>query len=162
MLWQVNYFSITIILLVELEDLDMYNQDVRWKQRFENFDRAFILLRSAIEDNKIEELSQLEQEGVIQRFEYTYELAWKTLKDYLQENGNTILTEITARNVIKEAFLAKIIPDGQVFIEMMLHRNLLAHCYDFQKFKEIIIAVEKYYLPAFSQLHGWLLERMLD
>jgi nucleotidyltransferase substrate binding protein (TIGR01987 family) len=62
------------------------NQDIRWKQRFQNYDRAFILLRSAIEDNDLEKLSALEQEGTIQRFEYTFELAWKTLKDYLTDN----------------------------------------------------------------------------
>lgn len=54
--------------------------DIRWKQRFQNFDRVFILLRSALEDQPLDQLSDLEQEGVIQRFEYSYELAWKTIK----------------------------------------------------------------------------------
>ena len=102
--------------------------DIRWKQRFQNFDRAFVLLRSAVEENEISKMSDLEQEGTIQRFEYTYELAWKTLKDYLIDSGVT-LSEITARNVIKEAFAAYIITDGQVFIDMMLSRNLLPHRY---------------------------------
>ncbi|MBC7765030.1 MAG: nucleotidyltransferase substrate binding protein [Hyphomonadaceae bacterium] len=135
--------------------------DIRWKQRFQNFDRAFVLLRSAFEENDIEKLSMLEQEGVIQRFEYTYELAWKTLKDYLQDNGNTILPEVTARAVFKEAFSAGIIKDGQVFIDMMLSRNLLSHCYDFAKFKEIIQLTKVQYLPALSNLHEFFIERVM-
>jgi hypothetical protein len=59
--------------------------DIRWKQRFQNFDRAFVLLRSALEEKPIAQFNRLEQEGLIQRFEYTYELAWKTAKDYLKE-----------------------------------------------------------------------------
>ncbi|HEY5585015.1 MAG TPA: nucleotidyltransferase substrate binding protein [Ruminiclostridium sp.] len=73
--------------------------DIRWKQRFQNFDRAFLLLRSVFEEKDRGEFSQLEQEGIILRFEYTYELAWKTMKDYLLDNGIVILNEITPRNV---------------------------------------------------------------
>lgn len=64
--------------------------DIRWQQRFQNFDRAFILLRSALEDRLLEDLSDLEQEGVIQRFEYSYELAWKKMKDFLENDGIVI------------------------------------------------------------------------
>ncbi len=91
-------------------------KDIRWKQRFGNLDRAYTLLRSALEEKRPDQLSDLEQEGVILRFEYTYELAWKTMKDYLEENG-VVLEEITPRSVIKEAFAARIIPDGQVWID---------------------------------------------
>ena len=140
----------------------MDNKDIRWKQRFQNFDKAFVLLRSAFDDKKIADFSQLEQEGIIQRFEYTYELAWKTMKDYLQDNGIVILSEITARSVIKEAFSAKIIADGQVWINMMLHRNLLFHSYDFEKFREVLKAIDEHYLAALSSFHEWLLERMID
>jgi nucleotidyltransferase substrate binding protein (TIGR01987 family) len=136
--------------------------DIRWKQRFQNFDRAFLLLRSAVEENEIGKLSMLEQEGIIQRFEYTYELAWKTLKDYLQDNGNTILPEVTAKAVFKEAFSAGIIKDGQVFIDMMLSRNLLSHCYDFEKFKEILKLLKERYLTALSDLYDFFLERVIE
>jgi nucleotidyltransferase substrate binding protein (TIGR01987 family) len=139
----------------------MSDKDVRWKQRFQNFDRAFVLLRSAFEEKEMDEFSQLEQEGIIQRFEYTYELAWKTMKDYMVDNG-VIIDEITARSVIKEAYAAKIIKDGQVWIDMMLHRNILAHCYDFVKFKEILLAVKTRYLDAIDSFHEWLLERMFE
>lgn len=138
----------------------MENKDIRWKQRFQNFNRAFVLLRSAFEEKDINEFTQLEQEGIIQRFEYTYELAWKTMKDYLQDNGITILNEITPRNIIKEAYAAKIIDDGQVWIDMMLHRNILSHTYDFSKFQEVLKAIHERYFDAIDNFHLWLLERI--
>lgn len=58
--------------------------DIRWQQRFQNFDRAFKLFQSALQERPLDAYSALEQEGIIQRFEYAYELAWKTMKDYLQ------------------------------------------------------------------------------
>lgn len=134
--------------------------DIRWKQRFQNFDRAFVLLRSAIEENNIEDLSMLEREGVIQRFEFTYELAWKTLKDYLEYNGILDMSEITARSVFKAAFSANIIQNEQAFISMMLSRNLLSHCYDFAKFNEVIDLIKSSYLQELSALHLFFLERV--
>jgi nucleotidyltransferase substrate binding protein (TIGR01987 family) len=101
------------------------NSDIRWKQRFDNFDRAFVLLREVC-DRGVTSLSQLEKEGAIQRFEVAFELAWKTLKDYLEESG-MVVNPVTPRNVIKEAFAAKLLEDAQVWIDMMLHRNLLSH-----------------------------------
>ena len=53
-------------------------EDIRWKQRFDNFDRAFTLLHSALQSRALDDFSDLEQEGIIQRFEYSFELAWKT------------------------------------------------------------------------------------
>lgn len=130
-------------------------KDIRWKQRFQNFDRAFTLLNNALANRDWESFSDLEQEGLIQRFEYSYELAWKTLKDYL-ENSGVIISPVTPRNVIKEAFSAKIIDEGQVWIDMMLHRNLLSHTYDFSKFKEVLDALSRRYLSALSSLHDRL------
>ena len=137
------------------------NKDIRWIQRFQNFDRAFLLLRSALEERGLEQMSEQEKEGLIQRFEYSYELAWKTMKDYLEEQG-TIINPVTPRNVIKEAFSAQIIADGQVWVDMMLHRNLLAHTYDFSKFKEVLDAVVERYLDAQEQLHEWFLTRQMQ
>ncbi len=138
----------------------MESKDIRWKQRFQNFDRAFKLLRQALEEKKLEEFNMLEREGLIQRFEYTFELAWKTLKDYLKENGSNLL-ELTPRSVIKEAFAVGILHDGQVFIDMMLSRNLLSHCYDFEKFNEVLVTINARYLGALGELHFFFLERVL-
>ena len=128
--------------------------DIRWKQRFQNFDRAFVLLREALE-NGPDTLNQLEKEGVIQRFEFSFELAWKTLKDFMEQDGFVFAT-ITPRQVLKDAFAAKILPDGQVWIDMLDHRNLLSHTYNLAKFEEAVKAVHEQYLAAFDQLHEFL------
>ena len=136
------------------------NENIRWKQRFNNFSNAYKLLNSVFKERKIEELSILEQEGVIQIFEYTYELAWKTLKDYLEYNGNLNNIDITARNVFKEAYSAGIIKEQGIFIDMMLSRNLLSHTYDFARFKEIIIKIENDYLNVLEDLHNFFVNKL--
>lgn len=136
------------------------NENIRWKQRFNNFSKAYKLLNSVFKERKIEELSILEQEGVIQRFEYTYELAWKTLKDYLEYNGNLNNIDITARNVFKEAYSAGIIKEQGIFIDMMLSRNLLSHTYDFARFKEIIIKIENDYLNVLEDLYNFFMKKL--
>ncbi|CAN5339986.1 nucleotidyltransferase substrate binding protein [soil metagenome] len=127
------------------------NPDVRWKQRFHNFNKAIILLREALEGGPAT-LSMLEKEGVIQRFEYSFELAWNTAKDYLEEGGLTI-SPVTPRNVLKQATSAKIIADGQTWIYMLNHRNLLSHNYDRRVFEKAVDAIAARYLPAMNALH---------
>lgn len=126
--------------------------DVRWKQRFENFERAFVLLRSALDGRRLDSFSELELEGLVQRFEYTFELAWKTLKDYLESSG-VVLDQITPKSVIKAAFAAKLVPDGQIWIDMLSHRNLMSHTYDAQKFKEAVVAIADRYLGTLDQAY---------
>ncbi len=109
---------------------------------------------------KIEELSLLEKEGVVQRFEYTYELAWKTLKDYLEYNGSLNNVDISPRNIFKEAYSAKIIKNENIFIDMMLSRNLLSNTYDFIKFEEIFKRIENDYLKVLDELYNFFLERI--
>lgn len=136
------------------------SKNILWKQRFNNFEKAFNLLKSVFEEREINELSLLEQEGVIQRFKYTYELAWKTLKDYLEYNGSLNNIDISPRNIFKEAYSAKIIKSQDDFIDMMLSRNLLSHTYDFVKFKEIIKRIENNYLKILNELYNFFLERI--
>ena len=133
--------------------------DIRWKQRFQNFDRAFVLLRDALE-NGPDALNQLEKEGVIQRFEFSFELAWKTLKDFMEQDGFVFAT-ITPRQVLKDAFAAKILADGQVWIDMLDHRNLLSRTYNLAKFEEAVNAVHERYLDAFDHLHEFLQGRAM-
>ena len=134
--------------------------DIRWKQRFQNFDRAFVLLRDALE-NGPDSLNQLEKEGVIQRFEFSFELAWKTLKDYMEEDG-VVFATITPRQVLKEAFAAKILKDGQVWIDMLDHRILLSHTYNLVKFEQAVKSVHDRYLDAFDRLHEFLQEEAME
>ena len=130
------------------------NPDIRWKERFQNFDRAFVLLRQSMENGPAA-LNQLEKEGVIQRFEYCFELAWKTLKDYLEESGISFAT-VTPRQVLKDAFAAKVIADGHVWIDMLDHRNLLSHTYNCASFEKAVEALAARYLPAMEALHEFL------
>ena len=131
--------------------------DVRWKQRFENFERAFGLLQEAFAQS-CAEMSDLEKEGAIQRFEYTFELAWKTLKDYLVYSG-VVFDQITPRSVIKQAFAAKIIQDGQTWIEMLDQRNLMSHTYDDESFRIAFDSISRSYLAAIEQVFTWLKQR---
>jgi nucleotidyltransferase substrate binding protein (TIGR01987 family) len=135
------------------------NPDIRWKQRFQNFDRAFVLLRDALENGPAS-LNQLEREGVIQRFEFSFELAWKTVKDYL-EAGGIVFATVTPRQVLKDGYVAKVIDDGQTWIDMLDHRNLLSHTYDFASFEKAIAAIHGRYLPAMASLHDFFLKETI-
>jgi nucleotidyltransferase substrate binding protein (TIGR01987 family) len=131
-----------------------HSPDIRWQQRFENFDRALSLLKDALSRGP-SALNQLEKEGAVQRFEYTLELAWKTVKDYLEQSG-VVLSAVTPRQVIKDAFAARILDDGQTWIDMIDHRNLLSHTYDAAKFEEAVDAIHGRYLAAFAQVRDLL------
>ena len=131
--------------------------DTRWRQRFDNFDRALALLREALARGP-SALNQLEKEGVVQQFEYTLELAWKTIKDYLEESG-LVLTAVTPRQVIKDAFAARILADGQTWIDMINHRNLLSHTYDPVNFEQAVDAIHRRYLVALGQVRDLLAGR---
>ncbi|MCE5341612.1 MAG: nucleotidyltransferase substrate binding protein [Planctomycetaceae bacterium] len=128
--------------------------NIRWQQRFDNFEKAFALLKGAFEKDAAA-MSDLEKEGVIQRFEYTFELAWKTLKDYLIFNGVSF-DQITPKSVIKQAFAAKIIADGQLWIDMLEQRNLMSHTYSNESFESIFDNIAKPYLNELEQLYKWL------
>lgn len=134
----------------------MSDDTPRWIYRFENFKRAFSLLREAIDYMAGRELSQLEKEGVIKRFEYTMELAWKVMRDYL-ESENVVFEQITPKAVIREAFESKFVSDGQLWMDMLDARNLMSHSYDQEDFEEVIDNLRHVYLEAFTELHTKLL-----
>ncbi|HEY4119997.1 MAG TPA: nucleotidyltransferase substrate binding protein [Byssovorax sp.] len=138
----------------------MPNPDIRWKQRFQNFDRAFVLLRDGLASKPLVEFSDLEREGLIQRFEFTFELAWKVLKDFLEESG-VVITPVTPREVLKSAFTARLVDDGQVWIDMMLDRTRLSHVYSFEVFTSVLEEVGRRYLPALDLLHDAFFARSL-
>jgi nucleotidyltransferase substrate binding protein (TIGR01987 family) len=136
------------------------SREVRWHYRFRNFSRAYTLLREAVE-RKVAELNELEREGAIQRFEYTFELAWLTLKDRLEYAGVT-LSEITPRNVIREAFAAKLIADADAWMDMLVDRNLMSHTYDFARFEAVIENTRSRYLAVLDNLYQRLSLELLD
>jgi nucleotidyltransferase substrate binding protein (TIGR01987 family) len=133
------------------------NQDIRWKQRFSNFNRAFLLLREAMDSDR-STLSQLEKEGIIQRFEYTFELAWKVLKDKMEYDG-IVLDQISPKAVVRQAYAAKYINDPDTWLKMIGDRNLMSHTYDFVKFEAVIQSIADHYLPM---LEEWYLELLME
>lgn len=128
----------------------------RWLYRFKNYKRAFVLLREAIETEH--GLNQLEKEGSVQRFEYAFELAWKTMKDFLEWEG-VALSVITPATVIRAAFEARLIADGQVWMEALDARNKMSHTYDFSKFEQVIADIASRYLAAMDALYMFFLEK---
>jgi nucleotidyltransferase substrate binding protein (TIGR01987 family) len=128
------------------------NKEVRWRQRFENFDKAFQQLTYAI--NLFDSLSVLEKEGLIQRFEYTFELAWKTIKDYLEAND---VDAKFPREVIKEGFHFEIIDDGDVWMDMLEKRN---HTYDEERFNFVTMKIKTEYYSAVAQVYNYFKVRL--
>lgn len=139
--------------------------DIRWEQRFQNFRRAYSLLREAIGDTELAELDQLQQEGVIQRFEYTFELAWKTLKDYLEFNGVN-LPVATPRSVVKACAATGLFLDagisGETYLTMLDDRNALSHTYDFARFRIILAVVKSQYLPELTRQYEYLFGKLVE
>lgn len=132
-------------------------QDIRWQQRFKNFQRAFLLLREALEQDPAQ-LSQLEKEGIIQRFEYTFELAWKVLKDKMEHDGLEI-NQISPKAVVRQAFAAKYLDNAETWLRMIGDRNLMSHTYDFSKFEAVIATLRSDYLPM---LDTWYLDLLAE
>ena len=144
----------------------MNREPRRWRRRFANYGRALTLLREAVDAMiKAEEggsgLSQLEKEGTIQRFEYTFELAWNVLKDYLESQG-VVFPEVTPRTVLRKAFEANVIADGDVWMSALDARNKMSHTYAFEEFEKVVQDIRKSYLPVMDGLHAYLLDRTSD
>ena len=134
--------------------------ETRWKYRFTNFSRAFTLLRDALELG-VEALNQLEREGVIQRFEYTFELAWNTMKDRLEYDG-LVLQTVTPRSVIRQAFQSGLIADGEAWLDMLTDRNLSSHTYDAARVEAVLTNIHDRYLAALNDLYLRLMEESID
>lgn len=127
------------------------NPDIRWKQRFQNFDNAFAQLSEAVAS--VKQLSVLEKEGMVQRFEYTFELAWKTLKDFLESKN---VDARYPREVIKKSFEYEIIEDGEIWLEMLEQRNLMAHTYNQEIFIQAVGMISGKYFMAIEQVHAYI------
>ena len=125
-------------------------QDIRWKQRFNNFKQALTKLTDAVQLSQTRPLSELEQQGLIQGFEFVHELAWNVLKDFLEYEG--IQNIMGSRSSVREAFKRGLLPDGQVWIDMIESRNLSSHTYNADTAILLVDAILTQYYPAFLQL----------
>jgi nucleotidyltransferase substrate binding protein (TIGR01987 family) len=122
-------------------------QDIRWIQRFNHFSKALSQLTRFIEKGA---LNELEKQGLIQSFEYTYELAWNTLKDYFEAQGETNIHG--SRDVFRLAFRRGMIEDGETWMDMIKSKTLTAHTYDEEIAEKIAADITTRYYPEFVTL----------
>ncbi len=133
------------------------NKDIRWQQRFANYQKALTQLQKFIDKG---ELTELEEQGIIKAFEYTYELAWNTLKDFLEYRGQTDI--YGSRDAIRKAFQLGLIDDGEGWMDMLQSRNKTSHTYNEEIAKTICQAVVEVYYSLFKQLKVKLEGLLLD
>jgi nucleotidyltransferase substrate binding protein (TIGR01987 family) len=124
------------------------DEDIRWKQRFQNYKKALVTLKNAVELAEKRELSDLEKQGMIQGFEFTFELAWNVMKDYLEDQGITGI--IGSKNAVRHAFNKGLIEDGEVWMDMIKDRNIASHVYDDETAEDLFIAINNIYYHQFN------------
>src|SRR6266540_4161557 len=121
----------------------MTAKDIRWIQRFNNYEKAFAKLSEAVELAAERDLTELEKQGLIQAFVYTHELAWNTLKDFLESRG--VQNMYGSRDATREAFKTGLIENGEAWMDMVQSRNLTSHTYEETIAAEIVSAIRATY-----------------
>ena len=133
----------------------MENKDIRWKQRFQSFEKAFMQLKTAVEE---EDLNELEKNGLIQRFEFTIELAWKVMKDFLEEKGFSF--NPSPKDTLRQAQQAMYITYAQMLIDGIELRNDLSHDYNMEKFEYAVTEIRNDIFPTLEQLYQFFLQEI--
>ncbi len=123
------------------------NKDIRWQQRFTNFKKAFAQLERFVSE---EDLNEMEEQGLIKAFEYTYELSWKTMQDLLKDKGYPDI--VGPRPVIEQSFQDGYIADGKGWMQMHKSRNLTSHTYDEDTASEIVEGIRDLYFYLLRDL----------
>jgi len=121
--------------------------DIRWKQRLENYKKALSQLQNAVALGQKRPFSELEEQGLIQAFEITHELAWNVMKDYFYYQGNNTITG--SRDATREAFHVGLVENGDVWMEMIQSRNKTSHTYNNEIAEEIVSKISALYFPLF-------------
>ncbi len=129
----------------------MENKDIRWKQRFQNFEKSLNHLDEAV---KIKNPDTLQRAGMIQFFEMSFELSWNVMKDYVQELGFSNVR--SPRDSIKKAFEIGLVTNGHDWLEFLEDRNMTSHAYDEETAKEIENLIRIKYLQLLKELHNTL------
>ena len=124
----------------------MSKPDLRWIQRFQNYRQALSRLTAAVKLSRERPLSELEQQGLIQGFEYTHELVWNVLKDYLEEQG--FVSVIGSKGATREAFKNGLVEDGEAWMDMIKARNLTSHIYKTEVAEDIVKDILGRFYPA--------------
>lgn len=132
--------------------------DIRWIQRFDNFKRSLKQLEQAFDLMDERDLSDLEKQGVIQAFEYNYELAWNVLKDFYQYQGMTNIQG--SRDAFRLAFEKGLISEGEIWMDMIKKRQLVSHTYRKEVAIEVMDAIVNDYYHQFLALRDALLEQL--
>lgn len=133
----------------------MSQQNIRWQQRFNNYSKALTQLRQAVQLAVQRPLSKLEEQGLIQAFEFTHELAWNTMKDFLENRG--VQNLYGSKDATREAFKTGLIENGQVWMDMIQSRNLTSHTYNEVTAAQIATAICNDYFPEFETFHNNLI-----
>ena len=133
---------------------DSAAEDTRWHQRLEKYQRALAQLQNAVDLSKTRDLSELEQQGLIQAFEFTHELACKVMKDYFVDQGDTSITG--SRDATRAAFAVQLIIDGQGWMNMIKSRNQSSNTYQL----ETAQAVERDVVDLYAALFAAFAQRM--
>lgn len=136
------------------------NIDIRWQQRFQNYRQALQTLSEAIELAKQRPLSKLEKQGLIQGFEFTHELGWNVLKDFLESKGYTGL--IGSRDSSRLAFKNGLIADGEAWMDMIKDRNLTSHTYNLELAERMVQDIAQRYYPAFIAMATTLAQQVSE
>lgn len=127
--------------------------DIRWKQRFRNLDKALASLTAAGPALAADPGNVLMQAGIIQMFEFTFELAWKTLKDYLESEGFQVSSpKATLRQAVQCGYIA----DGELWMEALQCRNTTTHTYDEQFAAQVADDITRRYTPMLRAAHDFL------
>jgi len=125
----------------------MMSEDIRWKQRFSSFKKAMKQLVDAMVLREERPLSVLEEQGVVQAFEYIHELAWKTLKDFMEDQSPSPI--YGSKDAVRQAFRAGLLEDGEIWMEMIKSRNETSHTYDEKTKDKVVTAIVELYYPEF-------------
>jgi nucleotidyltransferase substrate binding protein (TIGR01987 family) len=133
----------------------MNHQDIRWRQRLHNFNKAMKHLDDAL---KIEHPDLLQKAGIIQLFEMSFELAWKMIKDFLEEQGFQDVK--SPRAALKKAFEVGLITQGHQWMQLLEDRNLTAHTYDEEKATEMQKLILAKYYPILKELQNTFNKKM--
>lgn len=128
----------------------MANEDIRWIQRFNNFNKALDGLMKAIEEYKEDKTDEVVKVGMIKFFEMTYELAWNTMKDYYENQGETGIQG--SKDAIKLSFSRGLITEAQKWFDMVDSRKLSVHTYDEALANEVAHDISESYINLFIQL----------